>query len=63
MCCPLLYSEGQFFSYKIVFFFGSTCVCSKIVGFDSFRKLCSVVAVLKFKCMAILPVMNFYRGL
>ena len=48
---------------KISVFFSAQLVCSKIVGFVSFLKLCSVFANLKLKCLAWLPVMNFYRDM
>ena len=48
------------FLLKNHIFFGPFCVCSKILDFVSFRKFCSAVADLKFKCLVCLPGMNFY---
>ena len=51
------------FSKNHKLFFGSVGVCSKIVGFVPCRNFCSVFADLKFKCLACLPGINFYRDI
>ena len=45
------------------YYFSAQLVCSENVGFVSLRKFCSVVADLKYKCVACLLGMNFYRDM
>ena len=63
-CClrwDFVVYRGTFF-YKIIFF-SAQIVSAQRLSAVSFRKFCSVVAVLKFKCLACLPGMNFYRDM